>query len=49
MISTLRCSAVVTGFSGQRSEIVQVYYLDVAKDNDQVTPIITRAMAPATR
>jgi S-DNA-T family DNA segregation ATPase FtsK/SpoIIIE len=42
---TDRGTAVVKGFSGQRSEIVQVYYLDVARDNDQVTPIIERAMA----
>ena len=41
---TDRGTAVVKGFSGQRSEIVQVYYLDVARDNDQVTPIIERAM-----
>jgi S-DNA-T family DNA segregation ATPase FtsK/SpoIIIE len=42
---TDRGTAVVKGFSGQRSDIVQVYYLDVAKENDQVTPIIDRAMA----
>ncbi|MGI8817456.1 MAG: cell division protein FtsK [Pseudonocardia sp.] len=41
---TDRGTAVVKGFSGQRSEIVQVYFLDVAKDNDQVTPLIERAM-----
>ncbi|RSM34654.1 cell division protein FtsK [Amycolatopsis balhimycina DSM 5908] len=38
-------TAVVKGFSGERSEIVQVYFLDVAKDNDQVTPIIERGLA----
>jgi len=37
-------TAVVKGFSGERSEIVQVYFLDVARGNDQVTPIITRAV-----
>jgi DNA segregation ATPase FtsK/SpoIIIE, S-DNA-T family len=42
---TDRGTAVVKGFSGQRSDIVQVYFLDVSKDNDQVTPIIDRAMA----
>ena len=42
---TDRGTAVVKGFSGERSEIVQVYFLDVAKGNDQVTPIIDRAMA----
>lgn len=38
-------TAVVKGFTGERSDIVQVYFLDVAKDNDQVTPIIQRALA----
>ncbi|HWC83588.1 MAG TPA: hypothetical protein VG756_26835 [Pseudonocardiaceae bacterium] len=42
---TDRGTAVVKGFTGQRSEIVQVYFLDVARDNDQVTPLIERAMA----
>jgi DNA segregation ATPase FtsK/SpoIIIE, S-DNA-T family len=42
-------TAVVKGFSGERSEIVQVYFLDVAKDNDQVSPIIDRAMAEIER
>ena len=42
---TDRGTAVVKGFSGERSEIVQVYYLDVAKGNDEVTPIIDRAMS----
>jgi S-DNA-T family DNA segregation ATPase FtsK/SpoIIIE len=41
---TDRGTAVVKGFTGQRSDIVQVYFLDVAKDNDQVTPLIGRAM-----
>ncbi|HJQ48285.1 MAG TPA: cell division protein FtsK [Amycolatopsis sp.] len=37
-------TAVVKGFTGERSDIVQVYFLDVARDNDQITPIIERAM-----
>lgn len=37
-------TAVVKGFTGERSDIVQVYFLDVAKDNDHVTPIIERAL-----
>jgi S-DNA-T family DNA segregation ATPase FtsK/SpoIIIE len=41
---TDRGTAVVKGFTGQRSEIVQVYYLDVSKDHDEITPIIDRAM-----
>lgn len=36
---------VVKGFSGQRSEVVQTYFVDVDKKNDQVTPIIDRALA----
>jgi S-DNA-T family DNA segregation ATPase FtsK/SpoIIIE len=30
--------------SGERSEIVQVYFLNVAKENDQVTPLIERSI-----
>jgi S-DNA-T family DNA segregation ATPase FtsK/SpoIIIE len=41
---TDRGTAVVKGFSGERSEIVQFYYLDVAKGNDQVTPLIKRSL-----
>ncbi|WP_431901296.1 cell division protein FtsK [Amycolatopsis thermoflava] len=38
-------TAVVKGFTGERSDIVQVYFLDVSRDNDQVTPIIERSLA----
>jgi len=38
-------TAVVKGFSAQRSEMVQAYYLTVAKGHDQVGPIIARALA----
>ncbi|MBA0127307.1 cell division protein FtsK [Haloechinothrix sp. YIM 98757] len=38
-------TAVVKGFTGERSDIVQVYFLDVDRKNDQVSPIIDRAMA----
>jgi S-DNA-T family DNA segregation ATPase FtsK/SpoIIIE len=41
---TDRGTAIVKGFTGERSDIVQVYFLDVAKDNDQVSPLIERAM-----
>ncbi|WP_433010315.1 cell division protein FtsK [Kribbella sp. CA-294648] len=41
---TDRGTAVVKGFSGERSEILQWYYLDVSKGNDQVTPIIKRSL-----
>lgn len=44
-----RGTAVVKGFSGQRSDIVQVYFLDVEKGNDQVTPIIERSLAAIAR
>jgi S-DNA-T family DNA segregation ATPase FtsK/SpoIIIE len=37
-------TAIVKGFTGERSEIVQWYYLDVSKGNDQVTPIIKRSL-----
>jgi DNA segregation ATPase FtsK/SpoIIIE, S-DNA-T family len=40
---TDRGTAVVKGFSENRSEIVQAYFIDVSKGNDQVTPIIERA------
>ena len=42
---TDRGTAVVKGFSGARSEMVQGYFLDVDKNHDQVSPIITRALA----
>ena len=41
---TDRGTAVVKGFSGERSEIVQVYFLDISRSNDQVTPIIQRGL-----
>ena len=41
---TDRGTAVVKGFTGQRSEIVQVYFLDVERGNDQITPIIERSL-----
>jgi S-DNA-T family DNA segregation ATPase FtsK/SpoIIIE len=37
-------TALVKGFGGQRSEVVQAHFLSVAKGNDQVTPILDRAM-----
>jgi S-DNA-T family DNA segregation ATPase FtsK/SpoIIIE len=37
-------TAVCKGMSGERSEIVQVYFLDVAKEHDQVTPLIERSI-----
>ena len=46
---TDRGTALVKGFTGERSEVVQVYYLDVARDHDQVTPIISRSLAEIGR
>ena len=40
-----RGTAVVKGFTGERSELVQGYFLNVSRTNDQVTPIIDRALA----
>ncbi|TCC10906.1 cell division protein FtsK [Kribbella soli] len=37
-------TAVVKGFTGERSEMLQWYYLDVAKGHDQVTPLIKRSL-----
>jgi S-DNA-T family DNA segregation ATPase FtsK/SpoIIIE len=42
-------TALVKGFSGERSDMVQVYFLNVAKGHDQVTPIIRRALAEIER
>lgn len=46
---TDRGTALCKGLSGERSDMVQVYYLDVSKGSDQVTPIIERALAEITR
>lgn len=45
-------TAVVKGFTGERSEIVQVYFICVDREDargDQITPIIARAMAAIAR
>jgi S-DNA-T family DNA segregation ATPase FtsK/SpoIIIE len=42
-------TALVKGFSGERSQVVQVYFLNVAKGADQVTPIIERSLAEIAR
>jgi S-DNA-T family DNA segregation ATPase FtsK/SpoIIIE len=41
---TDRGTALCKGFSGQRSEMVQVHFLSVRSDNDQVTPLVRRAL-----
>lgn len=46
---TDRGTAVVKGFSGQRSEILQWYFLSVDEGNDQVTPLIDRALEAIAR
>ena len=42
-------TALVKGFNGERSQIAQVHFLSVARGNDQVTPIIDRALAELRR
>lgn len=42
-------TAVVKGFTGERSALVQAYFLSVKRGNDQVTPIIERAMSEIAR
>ena len=46
---TDRGTALAKGFSGQRSEIVQVHFLSVARGNDQVTPLIDRSLEEMAR
>jgi len=41
---TDRGTALCKGFSGQRSEVVQVHRIDVKRDKDDVTPIVKRAL-----
>ncbi|MGB6165664.1 MAG: hypothetical protein WCF33_09100 [Pseudonocardiaceae bacterium] len=38
-------TAVVKGFTGQRSEMIQAHFTSIAKGNDQVTSIIDRSLA----
>jgi hypothetical protein len=42
--STDRGTAVVKGFTGARSELLQWYFLSVDEGNDQVTPLIERSL-----
>ncbi len=42
-------TALCKGFSGQRSEIVQVHFLPVARGADQVTPLIQRSLEEMAR
>jgi S-DNA-T family DNA segregation ATPase FtsK/SpoIIIE len=48
---TDRGTCLVKGFSGERSEMVQAYFLsaDKGSGNDQVTPIIDRSLAELAR
>ncbi|GAA3068488.1 hypothetical protein GCM10010464_35880 [Pseudonocardia yunnanensis] len=46
---TDRGTAVVKGFTGARSEILQWYFLSVDEGNDDVTPLITRALDAIAR
>lgn len=42
-------TALVKGFSGERSQMIQAYFLSVAKGNDQVTPLVERALKEIRR
>jgi len=42
---TDRGTAICKGFNGQRSEVVQVHFLSVARGDDQVTPLVERSLA----
>jgi S-DNA-T family DNA segregation ATPase FtsK/SpoIIIE len=42
-------TALVKGFTGQRSELVQAHFLSVRAENDQVTPLINRVLAELER
>ena len=42
---TDRGTALCKGFSGERSEMVQVHRIQASSDNDQVTPLVNRALA----
>jgi S-DNA-T family DNA segregation ATPase FtsK/SpoIIIE len=42
---TDRGTAVCKGFSGERSELVQVHRIQASSDGGQVTPIVNRALA----
>jgi S-DNA-T family DNA segregation ATPase FtsK/SpoIIIE len=44
-----RGTALCKGFSGERSDIIQVYFLDVSAGSDQVTPIIERSLSEIAR
>lgn len=38
-------TCIAKGLSGQRSEAVQVYFVSITRDNDQISPLIKRALA----
>jgi S-DNA-T family DNA segregation ATPase FtsK/SpoIIIE len=42
-------TALIKGFTGQRAELVQAYFLSVRREHDQVTPLIERALAEMKR
>lgn len=42
-------TALVKGFTGERSVMVQAYFLSVRKGNDQVTPLVQRSLAEIER
>jgi S-DNA-T family DNA segregation ATPase FtsK/SpoIIIE len=42
-------TALVKGFTEGRSQIIQAYFISVAKGNDEVTPLIQRSLAEIRR
>jgi S-DNA-T family DNA segregation ATPase FtsK/SpoIIIE len=38
-------TCLAKGLTGERSDIVQVHFIDVSRGNDQITPLIKRALA----
>ncbi|MFC4049027.1 hypothetical protein ACFOY4_04965 [Actinomadura syzygii] len=44
-----RGTCIAKGITGERSDIIQAYFLDVSEHNDQVTPLINRAITELDR
>lgn len=44
-----RGTCVAKGITGERSDIIQAYFLEVSEHNDQVTPLVHRALTELNR
>lgn len=42
-------TCLAKGLTGERSDIVQVHFIDVSRGNDQITPLIKRALAAVAK